>query len=58
MSQQEKEQNWKAGFHVSGNGKRTDLNDLDDSHLQNMIRKYKAEGCDVTALEEELNNRA
>lgn len=59
MSEQSsKEQNWKQGFHVSANGRRTNLSDIDYQHLENMIRKYSAEGYDVSALEEERDNRS
>lgn len=58
MSEQtSKQENWEQGFHVSSNGRRTDLSDIDLQHLENMIRKYKAEGYDVSALEEEKEKR-
>ena len=56
--QQTKEENWKQGFHISTNGRRTELSELDTEHLKNMIRKYSAEGYDVSALEEERDNRS
>lgn len=56
--QSEKEGNWADGFHVSTNGRRTDLSDIDTNHLQNMIRKYGAMGYDTSALETELNKRS
>lgn len=55
--QSTKEQNWKNGFHVSANGRQTELSSLDTNHLQNMINKYRAEGYDVSTLEEELAKR-
>ena len=56
--QQTKEENWKQGFHVSSNGRRMELSEIDYQHLENMIRKYKAEGYDVSALEEERDKRS
>lgn len=51
------EQNWNDGFHVSSSGKSTPLGDMVTSHLKNTINKYKREGYDTSALEDELATR-
>ena len=51
------EQNWKDGFHVSSSGKTQKLSEMATSYLKNAINKYRAQGYDVTALEEELAKR-
>ena len=56
--QQDKEKNWEAGFHISSNGRRIDLQSIDTNYLQNMIRRYSGEGYDVTALNDELAKRS
>jgi len=51
------EQNWANGFHESSNGKTINLSDMVTTHLKNTINKYKVNGYDVSALEEELVKR-
>lgn len=52
-----KELEWKEGFHISSKGVRKSLAEIDTKYLGNIINKYRKEGHDVSALEEELNKR-
>lgn len=56
MTKNEQEKNWKDGFHISSDGHKCKLSELNDSHLKNTINKY-AKTHDVTPLEKELLNR-
>lgn len=53
----EREQGWAEGVHISSNGRRTPITEMDDRHLNNSINKYGAMGWDVSALKAELARR-
>lgn len=53
----EREAGWAEGVHISTNGRRTPIGEMDDRHLNNSIRKYKEMGFDVSALEAEALRR-
>lgn len=52
-----KELEWKDGHHISSKGVRKSLAEIETKHLGNIVNKYRKEGYDVSALEEELNKR-
>lgn len=56
-TQEEREEEWKNGLHTTAKGETKKLVDMDIQHLTNTIRKFKAAGCNVSALEKELKNR-
>ncbi len=53
----EREQGWAEGVHISSNGRKTPIGEMDDRHLNNSINKYAAMGWDVSALQAEANRR-
>jgi hypothetical protein len=57
MKKELKEYGWKKGIHISSDGTRVKISGMATTHLENVIRKYKKEGLDVSILQKELNKR-
>ncbi len=52
-----REQGWAEGVHISTNGRRTPIGEMDDRHLNNSIKKYEGMGFDVSSLKAEADRR-
>lgn len=56
MVMEEREREWRQGFHETKNHRRMKIADMTDAHLRNAIAYFK--GLDVSPLKEELRKRA